>query len=554
MHWSVISLAIATKTQVALAAPCDDQSYDIEARLDETRHVVYGTENIHWCNTSDALVDRLYFHLYLNAFRNAQSVFMREGGDRLRNQKLRTHGRTEILSLVTQGNLDLLPHSSTDVGPAEDCTQMVVRLRQPVAPGGHLDLVVRFRSYLPQIVSRSGYWRQFHMVAQWYPKLARLEPDGRWASFPYHGLGEFYSDFARYKTTITVPKDYVLGSTGERISSHTRGLYKIETYFADRVHDVVWCAYPFFRKVTFSGENPRIEILAPIGYNASVRRHVSLIRLGIDHYGRLFGRYPYSTLTVIIPPRGAQAASSMEYPTLFVSAGPWFSSSNLYFSHPTIDEVATHELAHQWFHGIIANNEVEQPLLDEGISQWASYDLLRQLRQRANATRFSLLRFFPDYFELARIRYLRPNKPHISSTLPAYAYKTQNLVHAVYLRPALVLETVGRVWGKAKLERTLGRYARDYRFGHPKLVDLYERFDAVYGTGFSENVLKPALSNEKPVYSTKAGSAIRNMERANLLEAQSTRTGKVTDSPVLFRPFLSILLFVIQIFLGIIGV
>lgn len=483
--WSIVSTARGDRETLT------DHRYRIEAYLDADRHIIEGTERIDWYNSSHKPANQLYLHLYLNAFKNKQTVFMREEGFRLRNKNLRRPGRIDVISLRTLDGTDLLSRTRIDLIP-NDATQMVVFLPNPVPPRGNLSLEIRFRSFLPQIVARSGYDREFNMVAQWYPKLVRRRYDGRWVSFPYHGLGEFDADFASYQLVINVPHRYVVGASGERIASRRSGERRIDTFIADRIHDVAWCAYPYFKQFIFSTSGPRVRLLAPRGYDFVIALHRTAIQSGIRHFGRLFGAYPYKTLTVVIPPRGTEGAMGMEYPTLFVSSGPWFYLPYIRVPFPLHEITTIHELAHQWFQGIVANNEFEAPLLDEGIAQWATGDLLRKMYGRSRSG-LALGKISIDVFELFRSAYFWNNRPAPSSLFAANRYSPNALVRSIYLRPALVFETALRVWGRRRFEQALGRYARTYRFRHPGVTDLFRTFDKVYWRGFSRDFLKPAL-------------------------------------------------------------
>lgn len=483
--WSV---AIAARAERETPA---HHSYQIDAYLDAENHIVEGIERIDWYNDSHLPANRLYLHLYLNAFENERTVFMREKGDRLRKQMLRRPGRVEIISLRTSDGTNLLSRARTDL-VRNDRTQMVVPLSRPVPPFGNLSLEIKFRSTLPQIVARSGYDREFNMVAQWYPKLARRRKDGQWVSFPYHGLGEFYADFATYQLVINVPREYVVGATGKRLESHWSGRRRVDTFVADQVHDVAWCAYPNFEQFTFSTAGPRVLLLAPRGYDFVVALHRTAVRAGIRHFSRLFGAYPYDTLTVIIPPRGAKGAEGMEYPTLFVTSGPWFYLPYTRVPFPSHEITTIHELAHQWFQGMIASNEVAAPLLDEGIAQWATGDLMRKMYgQSRSGLAFGKISI--DVFELFRMALFWDDHPAPSSMLAANEYTPDELVRSIYYRPALVLETARRTWGPQKFKRALGNYARAQRFRYPETGDLLDAFNRVYWRGFSRDFLTPAL-------------------------------------------------------------
>ena len=465
-------------------------AYVIDATLDPRTHVVDGREHIRWRNDSVVPVRELYFHLYLNAFESSRTVFMRESGGQLRGVTADGHGSIQVTGMRTAAGDDLLRRASTNLVRG-DRTQMRVELPAPVAPGESLELDVRFRSRLPPVFARSGYVGDFHMVAQWFPKIARLEPDGRWATFPYHGLAEFYADYATYDLTTRVPEGWRVGATGKQVSeARERGLVA-RRFVAARVHDTAWAAAPWFRERAFRVGAIAVRVLYPPGYEPALERHVEVLRTCLGRFQRLFGQYPYETLTVVVPPRGAEGAAGMEYPTLIVAGGEWFSVRGSRVEWP--DEITAHELAHEWFYGLVGSNEVEWPMLDEGITHWATLDALGAMHGEPRSyLGWGVVTL--SAFEVLRATAVRARPEAPPPGRAAYSYSSMwDYGRSVYGRTPLVLETVRRTYGRRRFERALGLYARRYRFRHPVPDDLFATFDEVYGAGFSARVMRPAL-------------------------------------------------------------
>ncbi len=472
---------------VAPPSPCPTR-YAIEATLDPVAHAVDGTLRLHWVNESSAPAGELWFHLYLNAFASDDTVFMRESRGALRGVRSPGRGGLDLHALRTEDGNDLLPRANRALVRG-DATQLRVPLPAPVAPGDAIDLVITFRARLPRVFARSGHVRDFHMIAQWFPKLARHEPDGRWASFPYHGMGEFYADFATYDLTLRTPRGWVVGATGAKVRETVRGAQVERHFHADRVHDAVWVAWPHFRETTVHHEGVSVRLLHPPGHEAVLPRHLHAVREGLTRFGRAFGPYPYPTLTVVLPPRGAEGAAGMEYPTLIVSGGPWFDVPGVRTPFP--EEVTAHELAHEWFYGLVASNEVQWPMLDEGLTQWATTRLLADLFGDTRSA-IALPGLTVDAFELHRLLTLR-GPPTPAPGQPAFAFDDATYGRSVYLRTAAVLETTRRTFGATRFDRALGHYARAQRFRHPVPADLFASFDAQFGAGFSSRILEPAL-------------------------------------------------------------
>ena len=363
---------------------------------------------------------------------------------------------------------------------------MRVALPSPIAPGDAVDLHVRFVTTLPPIFARTGYSEDFHVVAQWFPKIARREPGGRWATFPYHGNGEFYADFADVTLSVHAPSGWIVGANGKRRDEEREGLHRFE---ATQVHDVAFVAWPSFQESRFDADGVRVRVLFPPGYENATARHIAMVRTGLASMGARFGPYPWETLTVIVPPRGAEGASGMEYPGMFVTAGDAWTLEGLRYPFPEF--VTAHELAHQWFYGAIATDEVTWPMLDEGITEWVSLDLLRVHTGKTRGSAIDLLGLSVDGFDIARSLAMSPQAR--APGKPAYAFDPDSYGRSVYERTATVLETVRRVWGRAKFDAALSAYARDHRFAHPTPDSLFRAFDQAYFEGFSDAVLRPAL-------------------------------------------------------------
>ena len=479
------SLLVLGVCAPVLAEPPARTSYRLTATLDPTTHRVDGEVAIRFVNHASRGVRELYFHLYPNAFAHDDTVFMREGGSNIRGRDIRAPGSLEVRTLETADGVDLLADAARELVP-NDRTQLRVALPRTVEPGEALELRGRFTTQLPEIVARSGYAGSFHMLGQWFPKLAKLEDSGAFASFPYHGLGEFYADFADYELALTVPRNFVVAAGGVRVASREHGALRTDTFRAEQVHDVAAAAAPDLERHISRAGTVRLEVYAPPGYGAAVKRQALLLSAGLAYFSRAYGAYPYPQLTAVIPPHRAAGAAGMEYPTLLLSGGPWWALPPR-LPDPAHDVFAAHELAHQWFSGIVATNEVAVPALDEGLTEWASFEFLR--------AHFPLLqRPGFDPFDLLEAMFLFRGHPVPSSLSPVTSYRYDKLVRAVYMRPARVLDAIGRRHGRPRLMAAMGRYAREQRFRHPGFAELFAAFDAEYGRGFAERELRPGLA------------------------------------------------------------
>lgn len=443
-------------------------SYELDVSLDAANHRISGRGSIRWRNTSVLPQRELWLHAYLNAFRDDGSVFARgPGGAGFRggSGKPDHHGSLVLRSLrVREFGVDLL----AALAPGEDDTDWRVPLPREVPPGETLTLEVAFEAELPSIVLRTGYAGSFHMAAQWFPKLARLEPDGRWAHFPLHRLSEFYADFGDYDVTIEVPAGFLVGATGVPRGAEVReGARKRQRYQATRVHDFAFAAWDGFEEIRVAAGAVELVSLFPRDEQAEAERELEIAARGLAHFGERYGGYPYRRLTIVRPPAEASEAGGMEYPTLITTGA---GNSGRWVGVRAIEALTLHELAHQWFQGMVASDEARYPMLDEGLATYAELEAMEAFWPgRSGFDAFGL-----RVASLEGFRFLA-SRDEVMGALdrPASAFLDgRDYVAAAYARTAMALLTLGRTFGEEGMRRALARYAREQRFRHPTPADL----------------------------------------------------------------------------------
>ena len=445
------------------ATPIAD--YELRATLDPGEHRVTGVGVITWRNRSSSPVDALYVHAYLNAFKNARSTFMlHRAGDSRGAGPLRAPGALDVqrFSVRELGDTNLWPRAERMAASnPDDETDLRLALPRPVLPGETLHIDVAFVAKLPALVERTGWQGSFHMVAQWFPKLAKLEPDGTFAHFPFQQLAEFYADFGSYDVTIDVPANFEIGATGRRETEVVEGGRRIARYVQANVHDFAFAAYDGFRIWQIEDDGVSIRCLAPEGYEAAAKEEIEVAAWGLRQFGKAYGRYPYETLTIVHPPEDAEEAGGMEYPTLITTGGPWL-------AHPSIGSLrglTLHELAHQYFYGLVATNEEKWPFLDEGLATYAQLEAMNEGWGAQAVAAGGGLSVGTD----ALYRWFGvPEGSDDTIAQPASAFLTgHSYGRLVYGRTALVLRTIDQAYEPGALRKALGRYARRYRFAHP---------------------------------------------------------------------------------------
>ncbi len=457
-------------------------SYTLRASLDPAKHTLHGEGRIVWKNASRAPVSELWLHLYLNGFKNEKTLFRRVPLDGFRGNPSGSgygHITVKRFAVREMEGRDLWPDADrTSPGDPDDETDIRVPLPRPVEPGATITADIAWDEQLPALTFRTGHASGFYFVGQWFPKIARIEPDGRFTHFAFHRLSEFYADFGAYDVTIDTPDSMVVGATG-RLEGEVRTSGRIERrYVQEDVHDFAFTAWDGFRELTGKSDDGKVALrcLYPAGAERAAEVEIDTARAGLAYFGKAYGAYPYGTLTLVHPPAGAEESSGMEYPTLITTGGAWYSPLT---GVRVIDIVTLHELGHQWFYGLVATDEHALPFLDEGLNSYAEADALEARYPGSSVLKTLGLEVSlwaigrPGSIEAA------PNAP-IAQPAPAFL-SGGDYSGLVYARTASTLGTLANVYGADTVRRAVGRYTRRYRFEHPGPSELLSVFEEVVG-------------------------------------------------------------------------
>jgi hypothetical protein len=452
-------------------------SYRIDATLDAAGRRITATQRLTWTNDGQSAVDLLPLHLYMNAFKNEDSVFMTESGGRHRNVAAsRTHwGWIDVTSVTIDG--DELVGALRWPG-APDETVAHVPLVRAVAPGEAVTVDMEFTTQLPQVFARTGFHGPFLMVGQWFPKIGvRIGPPGgeTWHCEPFHLASEFFADFGTYDVKLTVPSTHVVAATGVLVDSVDNGDGTFTLgYRAEDVHDFAWMADPHMEVLTGTatvGDHAvEVRVYHRPPQREFARRHLAAGIGAVETFSELFVPYPWPVLSIIDPPMGADGAAGMEYPTLVTTAGDgWYSRPGIRWP----EYVTIHEVGHNWFQGILASNEVEEAWLDEGVNEWADGEVIARLYGEAGG----IVDWMGATIELNRLRRaISAPMGSVPSPIATASYAFADFdayATATYSKTALALKTLENLVGRDAFLGAMRRYAEAFAFRHPTGRDFF---------------------------------------------------------------------------------
>ena len=477
--------------------------YTIDATLDAESHRVTGTVRLTWRNRTTRTLDDLQFHLYMNAFRADDTAWMQEARGGHRGQHLEHEDETAGWGYIDiQAIRRLSPARPSVNSPSselqerepvklrwaegEDPTVMAVTLDKPLGPAREITVELDFVTQLPRVFARTGYADDFHMLGQWFPKIAVLEDGAGWRNHVFTLNSEFYADFGNYAVSLDVPESAIVGATGVRTSERVEDGRKHLRYEAEMVHDFAWVADPDFVEHRSEWHGIRIRQLLQPERARDAARHLEAQIAALESMERRFGPYPWSTITIVHPPKSAKGAGGMEYPTLFTTSDilerkPYFALIG-FEEHVSGVFTTIHEFGHQYFQGLLASNENQQPWLDEGLNSMSNTlafidwtgdprpTLARVGNQELRAdhmTRLSLL----GASDLVPVD--SPSEGH-PKLLKTYGV-------TVYRKTMAFMLTLRNLVGADRFDRAMRTYADRWRFRHPRGEDLVATLVDVIG-------------------------------------------------------------------------
>jgi aminopeptidase N len=123
------------------------------------------------------------------------------------------------------------------------------------------------------------------------------------------------------------------------------------------MNDFAWTAWPGYAVFTDQWENVKITLLLPKDRNEQAERQFTAVKHAMEYYAKNVGPYPWPYLTIVDPPANGAKAGGMEYTTLFATSSSYMMPEFLHYP----EMVTIHEFGHEYFMGILASNEFEEP-------------------------------------------------------------------------------------------------------------------------------------------------------------------------------------------------
>jgi hypothetical protein len=482
-------ITFSVSSQVINRVPLSPRQtgYKIDAILDPSSRTIFGSMEAFWINRSDKVVPDIQLHMYMNAFRSSRSTYHTEAGGfhTFVDDKA---GWIDMKSITDNEGNDLskvMSFISPDDGNNFDQTVLRVLLPKPANPGDTVIIHTKFETKLPFLKRRTGFSGDFYFVAQWFPKFGVYEANGMryaatgsWNCHQFHDNSEFYSNHSLYIVNITAPKEYIIGTGGVQMgeeSSADNGKSRRLSFRAEDIVDFAWTAWPGYQEFTDHWHNVKLNLLLPKERTEQVERQFRAVKNALEYFADKVGPYPWPYLTIVDPPEIGKGAGGMEYTTLFTSESSYMIPSCIHFP----EMVTIHEFGHAYFMGILANNEFEEPWLDEGVNSfWEERIMDHYYGENSGLLDHPFLKIADK--SMSRLSYVHSNgRQDVSNNEYSWNYPHGTYGMMSYNKTATWLYTMMGIVGEETTDEIFREYYKKWAFKHPSGKDFVNIVNAV---------------------------------------------------------------------------
>jgi hypothetical protein len=505
--------------------------YHISVTLDTKEKTLDGSLELMYTNASPDTLTFIWMHLWPNAYKSDKTAFAEQhlltGQSDFYFSQPGQKGYINQLNFSVDGKAATLEDHPVHL----DIVKLV--LPSPLLPGQSANIVTPFHVQLPYRFSRMGYVDSFYSITQWFPKAAVYDADG-WHPMTYLELGEYYSDFGNYEIEVTLPCNYMVAATGvlqtqteldwllakskEPVQTYKpikktfgpkRPLKDKEDPFmapkktvifkAEKVIDFAWFAYPDWQvkhdEIVLNGHRIDAWNFVLPAFSETWKNSMDFTRQAIEHYSKWLGIYPYPQVTVVCDPQ--EGGSGMEYPMItgLNTTGK---------DEETLQQLIVHEVGHNWFQAVLANNEREHPWLDEGLNTFLEKKFFEE-RKAVPLTSGKKLNYpnDSDAWLLSLVKSLHADQPIETSS---QSFTPINYYTIPYTKTAQWLQALEHKIGQPSMQQALKDYYKQHAFTHVQPQDLKDVLKANTNIDL-ENVWQQ-LQQSGPVVSSKTNPSV----------------------------------------------
>ncbi len=325
--------------------------YFIDVIYDDETQTLNCQQKVLYVNNSENALEEVCFYLYANAFKEEQvAVPLSYENKAYPNGK--SYGNIEFEGVAIGEN-----YATFDLSKEQNI--LSVDLNASLYPDEVVEINLKYTISLANINHRLGYGENAVNFGNFFPIACVYENGRGFVENGFSASGDpFYSDISNFYVNITYPQEYVLASSGNQLNT-TEEEEKTTTCHALNVRDFCFVLSDKFEKI--SKKSGEVEVNYYFYDDENAQKFLDTAVLAVKTFQELFGEYPYQQLSVV---KTNFCFGGMEYPNLVMI-------SDEIQDEQSYNYVIVHEIAHQWWYGVVGNNQFEEAWLDEGLTEYS---------------------------------------------------------------------------------------------------------------------------------------------------------------------------------------
>jgi hypothetical protein len=398
--------------------------YHIDYTISDNLTSLAGKQTVHYTNREDIPLEEIQVRLLPNVL----------------------NGEMTVSSVLVDG---------TAVQPGYSLANSLLRipLDPGLPPGASMDLSFDFSVTVPtEIESNYGILAYFNGVltlAHTYPMIAVYDDEGWNAEIPPNQGDPTYADASFFLVNVDAPKKVVLVGSGREVSREESGSRQIVTYAAGPARDFYVAASPDYDLYSRTEGEVTFNAYAPESMETGAQMALNIAIEAFKVFGERYAPYPYTEFDIISTPT---YALGIEYPGVIALTEQIYDVDGVSTGNPTgtvMEATVAHEAGHQWFYNLVGNDQLDEPWLDESLTQFVTWQYYTDRYGTGGASGFE---------QSLQSRWNRLENRSIPIGLPVADYDGAAYSAIVYGRGAFFFDALREKMG----EETFDAFLKDY--------------------------------------------------------------------------------------------
>lgn len=324
---------------------------------------------------------------------------------------------------------------------------MTVPLKNPLKPKESLTLSMDFDLAVPQTVELNygvqAYYDDVLALAHAYPVIVVYDDEGWNAEIPPQSGDVTYADMSFFEVTVEAPKGVTLVGSGHEVNRQEDGGRQTVKYAAGPVRDFYLAASPEYEVFTKEVNGIELRFYTRDYLQDGAEASLDAAAHAIEIFEERYAPYPYTELDFVSTPT---LALGIEYPGMIAITEEIISPD-----HGYLEATVVHEVGHQWFYNLVGNDQLDDPWLDESITQFATLQYFSDMYGRAGAQGFR---------SSLEGRWETIGREEIPIGLPVGDYSGAEYSGIVYGRGGLFFEALRDEMGEGNFDSFMKEYTQ----------------------------------------------------------------------------------------------